>query len=506
MLLMGLDIGTTGVKAVVFDAGGRALSRAFREHRVDSDNDGRAEQDPDEVWLHAKTVMREALAAAGTTTLAAVCASLQGDAVIPLGKDGQVLHPAILGMDYRCLAELPECEKRFGGWELFLRTGMRPHPINSFIKMLWLRRNRPKVFAESKSMASYSDFILRRMGLPGVMDQCMASRSMAYNLEKSDWDDDILAAFDFPRSLLALTAPSGTPIGPMAAEVAKELGLSKAPLVVAGGHDQAVAAIGAGAIVPDIAVASTGTAEVMSRYLAEPLLTKKMYDSYYPCYCSAMGEGYFTFALNHSGGLAFRWFRDQWCGEETAKAAAAGRDAYAMIVDEMPEGPSGLYTMPHFTGSGTPDCDMSSRAAIVGMNLTTDRPRAGLALLEGLTFDLRSNLDRMRELGMETSRIRNVGGGSRSRRWVQLKADILDIPVEIMTNADAACGGAAALAGWGSGVYSSVTDGVSRLVSVADVIEPDASSARRYSECYAVYRELCNALRPFYRSIYHNEG
>lgn len=501
MHLIGLDIGTTGCKALLVDPASGVVARAFREYGIDSDSQGKAEQDAGQVWELSCAVLREALAAGGNPPVKALSLSVQGDAVIPVDAAGRALYPALLGMDYRSQALLPDCAERFDGFDLFRRTGMRPHPINAFLKMLWLQRERREVFAAADRIVTYSDYVMGRLGCPGVMDQCTASRTMAYSLEKNDWDDGILAAFDFPREKLSRVIPSGSRAGVMDPALARQLGFAEPPVIVAGGHDQPVAALGAGAVTSEVAVASTGTAEVLSRYLPQPVLSRGMYDSYYPCYCSAMGKGYFTFALNHVGGLALRWFRDAWCDGEVRAAAESGRDPYDVIVDAMPEGPTDIFVLPHFTGSGTPTCDLASRAAFVGMSLSTDRPTVGLALLEGLTFELKINLEQMRSLGMTTNRLRNVGGGSRSRRWLQLKADILDLPVDVMANADAACIGAAVLAGHGSGVYSSVEEGVKALVRTAGTYEPDPARVRRYAERFASYRKLYGALAPFYRRM-----
>ncbi|MDR1745594.1 MAG: hypothetical protein LBS30_07575 [Planctomycetota bacterium] len=498
MRLLGLDVGTTGCKAMLVDPESGRCVRAFREYGVDADASGRAEQDARGVWTLAMAAMRETLEKEAFPPVAAVSVSVQGDAVIPLNADGDPVHPAILGMDYRCRSELEECAGLFDGFDLFRRTGMRPHPINSFLKMLWFRSERKDAFARTAHLASYGDYLLGKLGCPGVIDMCNASRSMAFNIEAVDWDDGVLSAFAFPAGLLPRIVPSGTPLGRMDAGLTAELGLAAPPLIVAGGHDQPMCAIGAGCIDADIAVATTGTAEVISRYLPAPVLSRGMYDSYYPCYSSAMGKGWFTFSLNHVGGLALRWLRDAWCGEEVRLANESGRDPYDVIVDAMPPGPAPMYVLPHFTGSGTPFCDFSSRASFVGMTLETDRPTVALALLEGLTFDLKANLDRMRDLGMTTARLRNVGGGSRSGRWLQLKADILGVPVEVMRNADAGCLGAAIVAGVGAGVFAGHAEGVARLVAVERCHEPDPAMSAAYAERYRGYRKAYAALALFH--------
>ncbi len=500
MLLIGLDVGTTGCKALLVDSEAGVKARAFREYGIDADGAGKAEQDAEAVWALCREVLGEIAATVSKPDVKAVSLSVQGDAVIPVDAGGNAVHPAILGMDYRCEAELGPCAEAFDSFVLFQRTGMRPHPINAFLKMLWLRRARPAVFDQAVRLAGYADFLMGKLGRTGVLDQCNASRSMAYNLKQLEWDAAVLNAFRFDREKLPEVVPSGTVLGEMSGELVRELGLAGRPLLVAGGHDQPMAAVGAGAITPDIAVASTGTAEVLSRYLSKPVLSHGMYDSYYPCYRSAIGEGYFTFSLNHVGGLALRWFRDGWCAEEMEKARSSGRDPYDVITEAMPEGISPVYVVPHFTGSGTPTCNLRAKAAFVGLTLETDKPTVTLGLLQGLTYELRINLDQMRELGMITTRLRNVGGGARSRRWVQMKADILGLPVDVMENPDAACLGAAIVAGVGAGAFPGIAAGVETLVKVSATLEPDLRLTAAHAENFSRYRELYTSLSQFYRS------
>jgi sugar (pentulose or hexulose) kinase len=182
MPLLGLDLGTTGCKAIVFDADGRLRARAFREYGVDCDAPAKAEQDAEHVWTLAKEALREVAAQAGEPPIRALSVSVQGDAIIPVDREFNALHPAILGMDYRSAAQARRCEEQFGGFELFLRTGMRPHPMNSLTKVLFLREHAPAVFARAWKIVTYADFILGKLGAEAVIDHTMASRTMAFDL------------------------------------------------------------------------------------------------------------------------------------------------------------------------------------------------------------------------------------------------------------------------------------------------------------------------------------
>jgi xylulokinase len=270
---------------------------------------------------------------------------------------------------------------------------------------------------------------------------------------------------------------------------------------VTGGHDQTCAALGAGVNRPGIGVLSAGTADVLSTAFPEPRLNDAMFDGFYPCYLHTKRDMCVTFALNHIGGILLRWYRDILGREEVQAAGAAGRDPYDVLVESVPDGPSPVMVLPHFNGSGNPICDMSSRGAIVGLTLSTSRPDIVKAILESLAFEMRINLDYWGGAGIEVDELRAVGGGARSPRWLQIRADILGRPVRTLKVREAACLGAAILAGAAAGIYSSVDEGIARTVRLGQTYEPNPAAVERYAGRYAVYRNLYPALRDVSRSL-----
>ncbi len=497
MKLIGLDVGTTGCKAVVFDEDGTELSRGFREYGIDTDQNGKAEQDPEQVWRLCREALTVAVEAIGRRPeIGAISISTQGDAIIAVGAEGRALCPAQLGMDYRPVDYAKLCAERLGDYELFCRTGMRPHALNSFVKLLWLRDHYPDAYRRAAKIVTYADFILAKLGARFFIDQTMASRTMAFNLEKREWDTEILSEFNVPATLFSEVVPSGTAVGTIDPHLAREIGLPEGIVIVAGAHDQPAGGIGAGVVGDGTALVSTGTAEVLSAAFPEPALGRKMYSCYYPCYLHAIPGQYFTFTLNHVGGLLLRWYRDNFGGAEIAEAQRLGLDPYDVILSKLPPRPSRIMVLPHFNGSGTPWCDMDSLGAIVGLSLSSTRHDIVRAILESQTYELKINLRELSASGIPIESLVASGGGSRSAEWLGIKSSILNMPVRTLRTREAASLGAAILAGFGIGLFPSVVDGINRLVHVDRVYEPDAEFVETYAARFRSYEHIYPTLKP----------
>ena len=501
MKLIGLDLGTTGCKAIIFDVEGGILGQAFREYGVICDASRKAEQDAERVWSLTKEALREATAKAGANDIRALSISVQGDAIIPVDRDFRALHPAILGMDYRSAPQAEQCAKIQGAFALFVRTGMRPHPINALTKVLLLREMAPEVFERTAKVATYEDFILGKLGGEATIDYTMASRTMAFELDSQRWSETIHGAFGLDKAIWSRPAPSGTAIGVISRAMAEELGLPTDLKLVTGGHDQTCAAVGAGAIREGLGVVSTGTAEVLSTALARPVLSEAMFNSFYPCYLHAKEAMCFTFSLNHIGGILLKWWRDNFADRETTEAANGAMNAYQLMDAHMPAGPSPVMFLPHLNGSGTPTCDLQSKGAVVGLTLATTRHDVAKAILEGLGFELRNNLETMLSCGMRIEELVAVGGGAKSSVWLQLKADILNRPLRTLRCREAACLGAALLAGTGTGVYRHLEEAVAQTVHHDREFVPLPDHVTLYSKRYATYQQLYPSLRTLHSKL-----
>ena len=495
MLLIGLDIGTSGCKASIFDETGRLIASARREYPVDIPRPSWVEQDAEQVWSLAKEAMREASAMAGDPAeIRALGLSVQGEAVIPVDRSGRALRPAILGMDTRTVEQNNWLEERFGNQRLFQRTGMPIHTINTLPKLLWLKQHEPEIWKSAWRFLLYEDFLIYKMTGQPAISRCLASRTQLYDLNRDGWSEEILAALELEPSRLATVFPSGTVIGVMSTVLAKELGLPNPPLVATGGHDQACGSLGVGLTRPGLSMVSTGTAEVVEVALGTPTLTPELFAGNISCYAHVIPGLYLAMALNHSGGLVLRWFRDTFCQDEAARAQASGEDAYDLIFRDASTIPSPVLLLPHFSGSGTPTFDTLSKGALVGLTFGTTRADVARAILEGLTFELRYNLEVLQAGGVKIDQLRAIGGGAKSELWLQLKADITGLPVAVPRVTEAASWGAAALAGTAAGCFASQGQAVEDSLQFDRIFEPYPQRSEIYTQRYALYRKIYPAL------------
>ena len=499
MSIIGLDIGTTGCKAIVFSRNGDILGQAAREYAVLTPRPDWAEQDAEEVWQLAWTALGEAIVAAGDDPPVALAISCQGEAIIPVDENGRALRPAILGMDTRTGAENEWLAGQFGPKTLFNRTGMPINTVNTLPKLLWLQYHEPEIWKTADQFLLYEDFFLRRLAGRAVISHCLASRTQMYDLSAGNWADDILAKCRIERERLALLAPAvGGVVGRLRSDLARELGLSYDLQLVSGGHDQACAALGSGVVQPGLAMVSTGTAEVVEVAMASPALDKTLRQSHISIYRHVVPDLYLTMTLNHSGGLLLRWFRDTLCRWEREQALTTGQDPYDLILVDAPAGPTELLVWPHFAGTGI---DAASKGAILGLTFSTTSAIIAKAILEGLTFDLRVNLDLLKDAGINISELHAVGGGARSPLWPQLKADIFQVPLRLPRVTEAACLGAALLAGTAAGLYADLAAAVSETVSLQRSVEPDAAQVAAYDERYQLYRQVYPTLTPLHNQM-----
>jgi xylulokinase len=290
-------------------------------------------------------------------------------------------------------------------------------------------------------------------------------------------------------------------LGTLRNDLARELGLSGEVILVSGGHDQACAACGSGVVEAGLAMVSTGTAEVVEVAMDTPALDEALREGNISIYRHVVPGLYLAMTLNHSGGLLLRWYRDTVCQWEREQARTSGRDAYDLILGDAPAGPTGLMVLPHFSGSGTPWLDTSSKGAILGLTFATTRPILAKAVLEGLTFELRVNLDLLREAEVVINELHAVGGGARSPLWLQLKADICQVPLRVPQVTEAACLGAALLAGTAAGVYPSLEAAVAQTVQLERRVEPQPDSVSAYDARYQLYRQVYPTLIDLQRQL-----
>jgi xylulokinase len=319
---------------------------------------------------------------------------------------------------------------------------------------------------------------------------------MALSVQTLDWDAELLDMAGIRRSQLPPVVASGTPQGNVPASVADRLGLPRGIVAVAGAHDQPAGALGAGIVHPGMAMYAVGTVECITPAFDRPVVAPSMLAANLCCEPHAVTGMWVTLAFNFSGGSLLRWYRDTLCATEQAAASANGRDVYDVITEGMSPQPPTVLILPHFAGSGTPALDPHALGAIVGLRLGTTKGELTRAVLEGPTFEMALNLESLANAGVEVRELRAIGGGARSDRWLQLKADVLGRPIHRLDLAEAGAFGAALLAGQGAGLWPSAAERAGEVVKTAETFEPHAATHRIYQERLAVYRDLYTHLQP----------
>ena len=496
MRLIGLDIGTTGCKAHIFDEFGVSHGNASREYPVDIPQPNWVEQEIEVVWALAVEALTDVVSKDGNgTNVLALSLSVHGEAVTPIDSDGNPLRPTILGMDTRTDEQNEWIREVFGARHIFEKTGMPVHTINTLPKLLWIKKNEPDIWEQAYQFLLVEDYFIRKLTSKAVISSCLASRTQLYDIENDDWSNEILYRIGLERTRLATIKPSGTAVSVIRPEIAKRLGISESTLIVTGGHDQACGALGVGLSKPGLAMVSTGTAEVVEVALGTPKLNETLFQGNISVYRHVIPDLYLAMTLNHSGGLLLRWFRDEFCQPEIAQAIKSGEDAYDLILADVSEEPSPVMVLPHFSGSGTPMFDTDSKGAILGLTFNTTKQDLAKAILEGLTFELRLNLDLLKSGEIRIDELRAIGGGARSPLWLQLKADITGIPIVVPKVTEAAGLGAAILAGVGAGVYPNAHSAIEKILEFNKTHYPDIKQKQKYENRFEIYKDIYPTIK-----------
>ena len=494
MWTMGIDMGTSGCKAVVFDEQFAIRAQSYREYPMHLPGEGLLELDAELVWEGICAVIREANRLS-PQPVGAVAVSAIGDVIIPVDEHGDSVRYSIVDFDPRGGEEITAFAKAFGEQRFFNINGMPPLYIGSLAKILYLKEKEPEIFARTRRFASYEDFIVNKMGLPPVASYSELSRTMLFDIRKKDWSDEILDAIPLSRDHLPIPAPSASVIGELGEEMQRSLGFAGPVKVITGGHDMVCAAVGAGLdeTDPTMAVDIAGTIEGIVAALPEANTCPAMLENLFPCYVGH--TGYVTFSVNLTAGCIVRWYRDFIANADYRACKENGTNFYEYMQRKMdPETPGKLFLLPHFSGSGNPFFDPNGLGAIWGLTLDTDVADIGRAIVEGLAYELRLHLETLERAGMNIRSLRAVGGGAAIDRQLQLKANITGLTVIKGAVAESSAMGAAAYAAVGVGQLKNPAQAYQMVKAKEAVFVPDEAAHRRFEEAFKKFRALAYGI------------
>jgi xylulokinase len=469
--LVGLDVGTTGVKALALSPEGHVLARAEESYELSTPHPGWAEQDPEDWWRAAD----RALAALGGEP-AAIGLSGQMHGLVVLDDRDRVLRPAILWNDQRTEAECVEIEERVGLARLIQLTGNRALTGFTAPKLLWLRRHEPTTYAQVAHVLLPKDYVRLRLTGEHAIDVADASGTLLFDVARRRWSQEMLEALELDPAWLPRSLESPEVSGETAAGIP----------VAAGAGDQAAAALGVGVDRPGPVSVVLGTSGVvfaaLPAFAADP-------QARVHAFCHAVPGGWHAMGVMLSAAGSLRWLRD-------VLGAPGGYYELTAAAEEWTAGTEGLTFLPYLSGERTPHADPHARAAFAGLTLRHDRGALVRAVLEGVAYGLRDSLELLRELGVDPHEGHVSGGGARSELWLRILASVLGLPIRRTTTDEGSAYGAALLGGVAAGVFRDVHEAVSTCVRLLDPVDPDPQWVDAYEHGYRRFQLLYPALRP----------
>lgn len=492
---MGIDIGTTGAKATLFDGDGNILSYAYGEYNIISECEGHFEISPTKVWETVKGIIQTAVCKAGSADVEAICTSSLGEVFVMMDRDGKELANTPIYMDQRGEKECEELNGILGAENIMRITGHPPHSMYSICKLMWYAQHQPALLARTYRILFYGDYILHKLGGQYIADYSLAARTMCFDITARQWSRKIIEAAGIDFEIFPETRVTGSVVGQILPTLADELGLNHGVKLILGGHDQIMAGVGAGMIEIGQAVNGIGTVDCITPLFKGAKLSSDMMHYSYASIPYLFDDTFVTYAFNMTGGSLLKWFRDTFARADKEMAQQKNQEIYDLLADEMPDAPTSLFVLPHFAGSPVPQPDIHGKGAILNLTLGTKRGDIYRACMEGEALEMRHNLETLQRQGIEISELRTVGGGARSAKWLQMRADIFGKPIARMRFEEAGTLGTAIVAGVASGCYASLQEATDVLCAVDRYYEPDTGTHEIYSERYEKYRKLYDLLK-----------
>lgn len=487
-MIAGLDIGTTNCKLSVFDAGAPLVetSASYAASRAG----GRHTLDADRVWDTVKRLFREAIAKEPrAANIRALAVSSLGEAAVPVDAAGRTLGEALLFWDASGKEEMERIVAALGEERIFARTGVIPDPMYTVCKIAWRQKHDPRC-RDAKNFLLFEDFITFRLTGEKIVSYSLAGRTMGLDMRRRAWSEEIFNAAGVGTELMSRPAPSGTIAGSILPSVRRELGLAGETLVAVGGHDQMCVALGAGAVREGIASNGSGTVEALALTVPRDPHAERLFDGKYTLSLHADPDRLFTYSCNATGSLLLTWYVETF-------GDPADSGSFARFEAAAPKTPTSLVALPYIAGSGTPFMDLGVTGGIAGVTHATTKYDIYRALMEGLAFDLAHNIDNLARAGVAPTELRATGGGSLSRMWLQIKADVTGLPVRSLRNRQAGALGCMMLASTAAGLYGSLYEAADELVAADETFEPDPENhafylgrKERYLELFARTRDI----------------
>jgi xylulokinase len=481
-VLVGLDVGTSGARAVAVDGEGNVVAEASAEYPLHSPRPGWTEQDPEDWWRGAKEALGKVTAGVDDEVVGlGITGQMHGS--VFLDSSDEVIRPALLWNDQRTSRQCEQITERVGEERLISIAGNPALTGFQAPKILWLRDEEPENFSRVASVLLPKDYVRLRLTGEHATDASDAAGTLLLDVRRRDWSEEILDALEIPGVWMPEVYEGPQESGRLRKDVAGDLGLPPGVPIAAGGGDNAAAAVGTGIVREGLLSSSVGTSGVLFAHTDgfSPDPSGRLH-----AFCHAVPGAYHLMGVTLSAGGSLAWWRE---------TTGRGYDDLVAAASEVPPGSEGLLFLPYLTGERTPHLDPNARGAFFGLTSRHTLAHMTRAVMEGVVFSLRDSMEIMRELGVPVEEVRATGGGARSPLWRSLQADVYGAPIKRTVADEGPAYGAALLAGVAAGEYGSAEEATSVVRLREEVTESDPERVGAYEEAYEAYRSLYPATK-----------
>jgi xylulokinase len=506
--VIGCDLGSQGVKTILLTAEGQLVAESSISYGINYPFPTWAEQ-PADLWTEAVCdAVRKLIAESGVAAeqIRAIGLDGQVDGVVPIDAHGKPLRQGIIWMDRRAVDQCNDLAKTCSAQRIFQVTGLNLDASHVAPKIRWLADKEPENYRKAKYFLLPGSYIAYFLSGELAVDYSNASSTMLMDVYSKTWSDEMCVSCDISPDRLAPIYPATTDIGSLRPEVASLMGLKPSTRIILGSGDEHAACLGAGVIKPGIVCDIVGTAEPVCAASPSPVFDPT---GLVETHCHADPDSWLLENPGFASGANYRWFRDEFSASEVQSALESGENPYELLnqlATKIPPGSEGLIFLPCLMGALAPTWNEAARGTYFGFTLAHTRSHFVRALLEGSAYAVRDIIDQMRQMGLPLEQIRVVGGGSRSRLWRQIKADVTGLPVALPHTTETTALGAGMLALVGMGLSTSLEEAAKCAVRIIDILEPDVNSQRRYEEYYQLYQATYHALLPVFDQLARISG
>ncbi len=494
--VLAIDVGTTGVRSIFYTIDGKPIVSSYEEFPSQFPQPSWVEQDANLWWNTVCTTIKRCLKSGlSSEYVIGISVTNQRETVVPVDENNHPIRNAIVWQDRRTVPQCDWIHENLTSDTIYSITGLTIDPYFTAPKLLWIKRHDESTFKKAHKFLLVHDFIISKLSGEYVTDRSNASRTMLFDINKSDWSKPLLEKMGIQSEKLPAVKIAGTKIGELTASAAKEIGLKEGTPVVLGGGDQQCAALGVGVVRSGMTKSTTGTGTFILAYSEDVLLDslKRVL-----CSCHVVPNAYVIESSIFTTGSALRWFRDNLGYRERTIAEELGVDPYEVLTEgasEVSPGSEGVLHIPHFVGAGAPHWNPHARAIFAGLALGHSRKHLIRAILEGVSYEIRTNLEVMNEIGLSISEVRVTGGATRSNLWMQIQSDILNLPIVLTELEEATALGAAILACKGVGVFSSIPEAAEEMVKPRERLLPTEQNREVYDKAYSRYQMLYSSIK-----------